>query len=314
MTALSISVVTPSYNQAPFLEATIRSVLDQAYPNLEYLVMDGGSTDGSVEIITRYASRLAHWVSRRDDGQADAINTGWARSRGELLAYINSDDLYLPGAFRRAAEHFAQHPETEVLYGSLQLIGERGEPLGRPVEAPEFSFRWLLRNPLPQPTIFFRRRVWERVRPLERTLHYTFDWDFCLRVAVEGFRIDRLPGAPLAAFRCWGGQKTSNRFERQIVEQHAMRDRLAANPKFPSSLAGALQFSKAWGYLWPAYQCYLQGDMAGARRLLQEAPAIDRRILAHPEFLGLYGRTLLGSRLSRAARRLKSSVTGARHR
>ncbi|MGQ0603596.1 MAG: glycosyltransferase family 2 protein, partial [Anaerolineales bacterium] len=112
-----LSIITPSFNQAQFLEATLRSVLDQHYPNLEYLVIDGGSTDDSVAIIQRYADRLAYWVSEKDRGQSDAINKGLARATGEIVAWLNSDDTYLPGALAAQAGYLCAHTDVEVVYG-----------------------------------------------------------------------------------------------------------------------------------------------------------------------------------------------------
>src|SRR5512139_1414374 len=126
-----VSIITPSYNQARFLETTIRSVLDQDYPNLEYLIVDGGSTDGSREIIQRYSDRLAWWVSERDQGQTDAINKGFARARGEILAWLNSDDTYLPGAIQGAVDFLQDHPGVGMVYGDANLIDEQSNVIGK---------------------------------------------------------------------------------------------------------------------------------------------------------------------------------------
>ena len=121
-----ISIVTPSYNQARFLEKTIRSVLDQEYPNLEYIVMDGGSDDGSVEILRRYSNRLTYWRSSRDDGQADAIKRGFTLATGDILGWVNSDDLLLPGSLEHVAHQFRQHRGADFLAGGFVPIDENG--------------------------------------------------------------------------------------------------------------------------------------------------------------------------------------------
>lgn len=125
-----VSIVTPSYNQARYLETTLRSVLDQNYPAIEYLVADGGSTDGSVEVLQRYTDRLAWWVSEPDRGQTDALNKGFARARGEILAWLNSDDTYEPGAIAAAVAYLTAHPEIGMVYADTHFIDENGRPLG----------------------------------------------------------------------------------------------------------------------------------------------------------------------------------------
>ena len=117
-----VSIVTPSFNQVQFLEETLLSILDQDYPRLECIVVDGGSTDGSLEIIELYAARLAHWISEADLGQADAINKGFALARGQIFAWLNSDDTYLPGAINEAVEYLKSHPEVGMVYGNAYYI------------------------------------------------------------------------------------------------------------------------------------------------------------------------------------------------
>ena len=126
-----VSIVTPSFNQASFLEQTLRSVLEQDYPNLEYIVIDGGSTDGSVEIINKYADQLAYWQSQPDQGQTDAINQGFAHATGEILAWLNSDDLLLPGAVSAAVRALEEHPEAAMVYGDALLINAQGKTIGK---------------------------------------------------------------------------------------------------------------------------------------------------------------------------------------
>ncbi|GAG29700.1 unnamed protein product, partial [marine sediment metagenome] len=125
-----VLIVTPSYNQAQFLESTILSVLNQNYPNLEYIIIDGGSTDGSIEIIKRYQKYLAYWISEKDEGQADAINKGFEKSTGQILAWINSDDTYLPETLFRVAKHFQQHQKADLVFGNINFINEYDEITG----------------------------------------------------------------------------------------------------------------------------------------------------------------------------------------
>jgi glycosyltransferase involved in cell wall biosynthesis len=178
-----ISIVTPSLNQAAFLERTIRSVLDQAYPNLEYIVMDGGSTDGSVEIIRKYADRLTHWVSQPDGGQSAAINAGWRRATGDVLAWLNSDDYYLAGALGWAGDFFAQHPGVWAAYGTSSVVDAEQTQLavgGKPYRRTAMI---LSGNCIPQPTAFIRRDALNVVGALDESLHYLMDMDLFLRIA-----------------------------------------------------------------------------------------------------------------------------------
>ncbi|HLA97025.1 MAG TPA: glycosyltransferase family 2 protein, partial [Anaerolineales bacterium] len=126
-----VSIVTPSFNQGRFLEETIQSVLAQDYPRIEYLIVDGGSTDGSLEIIRRYADRLGWWVSEPDRGQTEALNKGFARARGEIFAWLNSDDTYLPQAVSEAVAYLQAHPEAGMVYGDANLVDEHGRVIGK---------------------------------------------------------------------------------------------------------------------------------------------------------------------------------------
>ena len=156
-----VSIVTPSYNQVRFLEATLCSVLVQDYPNMEYLVVDGASNDGSVEIIRRYADRLAWWVSEKDSGQSEAINKGFHRARGEFVGWLNSDDIYLPGAVSAAIKVFQSHPEVGLVYGDAQAIDADGKPFNL-MRARQYTLADLMAfNIICQPAAFMRRSVLE---------------------------------------------------------------------------------------------------------------------------------------------------------
>jgi glycosyltransferase involved in cell wall biosynthesis len=205
---LSFSVVTPSFNQANYLEKTICSVLDQSYPKLEYLVMDGGSTDGSLDIIKRYEDRLAYWVSEPDKGQSDAINKGFMRSSGDIVAWLNSDDLYLPGALQRVAEYFANHPTIYCVYGDLQVIDSGGNYLFTKKIIP-FSYNSLFfaEAYIGQPASFWRREVITKIGLVDPALHFWMDYEYYLRMAKNGIRFGHIY-TPLAAFRLQPESKT----------------------------------------------------------------------------------------------------------
>src|SRR5262245_56312998 len=150
-----VSIITPSFNQARYIEATIQSVLSQDYPNIEYLIIDGGSTDGTVEIIKKHEGRLAWWVSEQDKGQTDAINKGFARAGGQILAWLNSDDTYEPGAISKAVRYLVDHPEMGMVYGDCNFINEEGHMIGKFGSA-QTDYRLLRQGyvHIPQQTMF----------------------------------------------------------------------------------------------------------------------------------------------------------------
>ena len=187
-----ITIVTPSFNQAAFIERTLRSVLDQEYENLEYFVVDGGSTDGSVEIIQRYADQLAWWVSEPDRGQTDALNKGLARATGDIVAYINSDDYYLPGAFESAVAAF-ERTGARWVAGASRFVNEDGSlrNVWR-AELPRVGRHMWVVGPVgwPQPSSFWRRDVFEEFGTFREDMHYVFDTEYGVRLALAGV----LPG------------------------------------------------------------------------------------------------------------------------
>ena len=228
-----ITVVTPSFNQAPFLEATILSVLGQGYPDLEYIVMDGGSTDASAEIIRQYASRLAYWVSARDGGQAAAINAGFSRATGDILCWVNSDDFLLPGALHRVAKAFANHAgEGRLCYGGCLFFEDKGTR-AKVVRARPHDPRTLrLSAYIIQPAAFWTRRLWNETGTLDETLSFAFDWDWFIRASVRGEfeACDEI----FAAYRLHAAHKSGSGGEKRrgeiidVVRRHATPEHVAA--------------------------------------------------------------------------------------
>jgi len=208
-----VAVVTPSYGQEAFIERTLRSVLDQQYPRLVYGVQDGGSKDGSAGIIARYAPRLHYWESAPDRGQADAIQRGFARlapllAPDAIMAWLNSDDLLAPGSLRFVAEYFATHPEVDVVYGHRIIIDDDDREVGRwimPRHDPA-TLEWI--DYVPQETLFWRKRAWDRVGGIDPSFQFALDWDLLARFQQAGCRLVRLPYF-LGAFRVHAEQKTS---------------------------------------------------------------------------------------------------------
>jgi glycosyltransferase involved in cell wall biosynthesis len=178
-----VSIVTPSFNQADYLEETILSVLRQDYTNLEYLIVDGASTDGSLEIIRKYVDSLAWSVSEPDRGQADAINKGLERAKGEIVAWLNSDDLYLPGTIQRAVEVMQENPDVGLVYGNLRSINPRGEHINT-ITYQQYSLQDLLAfRIIGQPAVFMRRAVLEQAGYLNLDYRYLLDHHLWIRMA-----------------------------------------------------------------------------------------------------------------------------------
>ena len=203
-----VSIITPSFNQAPYLEAAIRSVLEQDYPCIEYMIVDGGSTDGSVSIIKKYADKLAWWVSEPDKGQTDAINKGFERARGQILAWINSDDSYEPGAVAAAVTYLQEHPEVGMVYADCNFIDEQGRVIGK-FSAAQTDYKRLRQGyvHIPQQTTFFRAELWHAVGPLDQSFYFAMDYDLWVRIAVRT-AIKYLPGQTWASFRIHTSGKT----------------------------------------------------------------------------------------------------------
>ncbi|MBI1883174.1 MAG: glycosyltransferase [Chlamydiae bacterium] len=177
-----ISVITPSYNQGKFIEATIRSVLLQGYPHLEYIIMDGGSTDGSTEIIKKYEPWL-YWVSEPDGGQSRGLNNGFSKASGEIIGWINSDDFYLPEAFAHVSKASRLYEEAGVFYGKCRLVGEAGDDQGDYWKPRSFDLGDLLtRNQIPQPTAFIRRSIFHKFGYMNENYRLIHDYEFWIRV------------------------------------------------------------------------------------------------------------------------------------
>ena len=207
---MKISLVTPCFNAARFIAETIESVLAQDVPGLEYIILDGGSNDGTADIIRRYESKLAWWISEPDKGQTSAINRGLARATGDVLGFLNADDMLVPDALRAVLDTFARRPEVELAVGEVEWIDATGSRLG--LHAGEIEnlsdvldiYRvWWGKRQWVQPEVFFRRSLWERIGAFDEKYHLAFDFDYWVRCFRAGARVARVP-TPLARFRLHG--------------------------------------------------------------------------------------------------------------
>jgi len=278
-----ITVVTASYNQGKFIEATIKSVLDQGYPNLEYIIMDGGSTDESVDIIRRYEKHLAFWVSEKDNGAADAIAKGFSRATGTILAYLNSDDLYLPGSLAAVAQ--AMNDEAvDVVYGNMYWIDTQGAVIGEQRQTPFMPQAYLYGgSTLQQPATFWTRDLYVKCGQMDPSYHFAFDTDLFVRFALQGARFKHV-NQFVASFRIHPRSKSSNEFDLCSRELERLRQAYLPFP-FKSFRArcvrGAATVHRTFWYA-------VQGDLLW---LLGRIP--DRiRARKASEFVGPRGRRL----------------------
>lgn len=264
-----ISIVTPSYNQARFLKETLQSVREQDYPSFEHIVIDGASSDGSVEILKQCSSQPGwahlHWISEKDTGQSDALNKGFRLATGEIVGWLNSDDTYAEGCFKEVAQAFAAHSGVDVLYGDYNWVDEQGNLLEVRREI-EFSHFILLFNRMcyiqSSGALFLKRDIFQSGHFLDEKFNYAMDYEFYLRLLNNGYRFRHL-GKVLGSFRWHSDSKTINFPERQASEIDAAREKHAPCLKrmngssakyvttvFLGSLATMLRWSKkaARGY------------------------------------------------------------------
>jgi len=234
-----VSIITPSYNQGRFLEQTILSVLEQDYPDIEYIIIDGRSTDNSLEIIQHFADQLAYWESQPDHGQANAINKGLRRSQGEILGWLNSDDLLAPGAVRKVVQVFLNNPDVDVVYGRLERIDEQGRliPTPRlPKDRIEFRKDLVINECLVnQPGSFWRRSIMDEVGLLNEELVYNLDYEYWIRLALQGANFMKLPDI-VASFRLSSKSKTVQHTAAMAEEQLQILNDLLAQPDLAMKL------------------------------------------------------------------------------
>jgi glycosyltransferase involved in cell wall biosynthesis len=278
-----ITVVTASYNQGKFLEATMRSVLDQGYPNLEYIVIDGASKDGSVDIIRRYEKHLAYWVSEKDKGAADAIVKGFSRATGTILAYLNSDDLYLPGSLEAMAR-VMDDPAVDVAYGNMYWIDTDGNVIGQQRQTPFMPMAYLYGgSTLQQPATFWKKDLYTKCGGMDPSYHFAFDMDLFVRFALRGARFKHV-NQFVASFRIHPQSKSSNEFDVHARELERLRSAYLPFP-FKSLRASCVRgMATLQRTLWYT----VQGDLLW---LLGRIPDRIRARHAH-EMVGPRGRRM----------------------
>ncbi|MBL8132610.1 MAG: glycosyltransferase [Anaerolineae bacterium] len=312
-----VSILTPSYNQAQFLPATIDSVLSQDYPEIEYLIVDGGSSDGSRAVLEAIRDPRVRWVSEKDKGQANALNKGLQAATGDILTFINSDDRLLPGAVRFAVEHFAAHPETDLLHGDCEAIDTDGRHLHVLTSAPLDLAAWLTgRHPnVHQPGTFWRRRLTDRIGLFDEGMHYSFDGDYWVRAVLAGLRLDYVPGER-AQYRFHETSKTVSQTDRFYDDWLRIVDKVFSDPAAGEALRSIrpeMESFAAWHYGKLMWRCR-QYDRA--RPLLRQAgrsPRVVRRLLSRVMLLETYTGTRLTMTVANLFRRLGGYDVGGLH-
>jgi glycosyltransferase involved in cell wall biosynthesis len=286
-----LSIVTPSFNQAAFLEQTILSVLQQNYEALEFIIIDGGSTDGSLEIIRKYENQLAFWVSEKDRGQAHALNKGLERATGEIVAYLNSDDLYLPGAFASVVNYFREHPECDWLCGDTLMFGEEQDDVVVSAIVPKsaaHALSWAYNAP--QPGMFWKRDLLRE--GFDDRWRYCFDHELYVRLLLAGHECHHLP-ATLAAYRLHPNSKTvaegglfDSEFD-QIAEMYE-----------PSLEGAGRRWCAATRLLRQSFAASRAGRRGPAARDLLRAFVIYPEGISRRNFWGCFRQLLRGSATS----------------
>jgi glycosyltransferase involved in cell wall biosynthesis len=285
-----VSIVTPSFNQAAFLEETLRSVLEQDYEPLEYLVVDDGSADESPEIIRRYEDRLAWWVRQANAGQVAALNRGFGQSTGEYMGFLNSDDTLLPGAISRLAAELERDPELWLVYGDAVYTDRASRQTG-PLASREFDVVEMVRrsdNHIVQPATLWRREAWVELGPLNEDAYYFFDFEFFLRFPRE--RVRRI-AEPVATYRIHPEAKSTGAQARRLALDHArLADDFFASDLLPAAARSVAREGRANAYLQGSEFAYEGLDLSLARRLVLTGLRLHPRS-ASPRWLTLAAKT-----------------------
>jgi glycosyltransferase involved in cell wall biosynthesis len=214
-----ITIITPTYNQGNFIEETILSVIDQQYPNLEYIIIDGGSTDNTVEIIKKYEQYLSYWISEKDSGQSSAINKGLKIATGSIINWLNSDDIMTPGCLHAVAAYFNQNPGVGMVYGNIILFNKDKELPNHAFKASQLHYYTHIT--IPQPAGFFSKKIIDTVGLIDEQIHFCMDSDLYVRAALVGFKFVQVPDI-FCRFRLHQGSKSGSAFNRQLLVDNAL--------------------------------------------------------------------------------------------
>jgi glycosyltransferase involved in cell wall biosynthesis len=284
-----ISIITPSYNQGQFIEETIQSVLSQNYPNLEYIIIDGGSTDNTVEIIKKYESQISYWTSEPDRGQTHAINKGLAKATGEIIAYLNSDDYYLPETLFKVANCFQHHPEMDLFHGCCRYVNEQGKRIGVQfgsiasfAEVVDLWTVWWNKRQFVQPEVFWSRRISDRIGQFNESLYYVMDYEYWCRILLADGKISSID-SELTCFRFTATQK-SNHSEKVADELLSVVQPWLWDLSTPIPWKRRLLLQGQWLYQTILIRQIELSVKNGDRKFIRWAQSI-LTILRHPQIL-----------------------------
>jgi glycosyltransferase involved in cell wall biosynthesis len=257
MKKTKITIITPTYNQAHFIERTIDSILGQGYDNLEYIVMDGKSTDGTVDILKKYGDRII-WKSEKDSGQSEAINKGLRMATGDIVAFLNSDDTYEPGALEKVAKFFKENPDKKWVYGKCRIINENDKEIRRPITLyknlmlRKYNFNKLLsENFISQPATFWKRELLDDIGYINEEEHYTMDYEYWLRIGQKhpaGVIFDYL-----ANFRMYNTSKSGSLANPQFKDELRIAEKFSGGVKLPIFVHKINYFKIVWTYKLMAF-------------------------------------------------------------
>ena len=299
-----VSIVTPAYNAARFIRETVESIRNQDYPALEHIVIDGESTDGTLDILRQYPHLT--WVSEPDRGQSHALNKGFRRARGEIVGWLNADDVYQPGAIKAAVAFMQAHPDIDVVYSDCQVIDENGHPL-YVIQAEDFVPKAMLfRDIMPQPTLFLRRHVVQAPQVIDESLHYVMDWEFCLRIAPH-FNVQRLNDMVLANFRLYRGTKSSEGGTESASEFLSILNDVLNRPPYrdlsPSIHKLAWRKARSRYYMKQVFSAVARSDFGTVRSALPKAVRHDPTWLWNRGVISIAIEAVLGRHVAHVVRR-----------